>query len=739
MNPDAVLAKLKKDIRSLLISSKVDLDPELLKRDYRTMVGHPLPLKLLGFRNIIDMVKEMPDVVSVDVRADGKTFFKAVSHESTRNIEELVAKQRTSVTDKKRKNQQFSTYHSFHRSIPLILPRRGDAPLALPPHLRAQLRFLLSQGPVRLSELETSFLRCFGHTLRAHDLGFYSTGEMLQAAADLVLVRQSRFGSILTLREQMLPRTIATQQNRGAPKTTIKTRVHTPTKDTTGSSIHEEPTCVGCDLQTIEKDQGPEAQPSQESLPFHQRLLQLQEDLRQQIAENGVAGTISHKLKEKLKKVVSKSRCGMSVHILPEEYKMLLGEDLPLKENGFVSVTELVDAMSDVFCLQHVDGDGKHDWIIKMIHSEDDPGVEQPQMSCDTEESLWEGKEGDDGNISEDEELLTEHFVMQERMPELFPAIELFCNTTVPLDALKSQHLERPTPRSAFDVAQIRVQQMESPGFFYVCFTDSEEAQAFEDMKFEMSQCYSSPDVSERYRLPKRFVRRGQAVCCASSKDMCFTRGVIHQVISPTSVEVYHVDFGMKSTVHTDDLMFLKSCFSILPAQAVPSSLAGIKPTTGAWTSQAIASFVSLCCNRSLVAALVCYTGDVLQLYLCDTRTDNDIYIHCVLVSQGHGEACSHSASAALCVQVSPISLYLGEGTFHLPDVEEETTQSAEILEQSVLATQKFESEVMPALEFIGDNEISPCIQQETGLGRCSGVLRPPPIVLTMKEENSGM
>ncbi|XP_077440857.1 tudor domain-containing protein 5 isoform X2 [Vanacampus margaritifer] len=718
MNPDAILAKLKKDVRSLLISSKVDLDPELLKRDYRTMVGHPLPLKLLGFRNIMDMVKEMPDVVSVDVRADGKTFLKAVSHESTRNIEVLVAKQRTSITDRKRKNQQSSSFSS-HRSIPWILPRRGVAPLALPPQLRAQLRFLLSQGPVRLSELESSFLRCFGRTLRVHDLGFYSIGEMLQSAEDLVLIQQSRFGSILTLREQMLPRTITTQQNLGANKTTIKTIVHTPAKDTTGSSVREEPKRDSYNLQTIEKDQGPEAQPSQKSLPFHQRLLQLQEELRQQIAENGVAGTISHKLKEKLKKVVSKSSCGISVHILPEEYKRLLGEDLPLKENGFVSVTELVDAMSDVFYLQHVDGDGKHDWIIKIINSvlEDDHGVKQPQSSFDTEESLWEGKAGDDSHIfsaDADEELLTgDHFVMQERMPELCPVNVLYCKTTVPLDALQSQNLERPTVRSAFDVAQIRVRQVESPGFFYVSFTHGEEAQAFEDMQFEMSQCYSSPDVSERYCLPERFVRKGQ-VCCALSKDMRFTRGVIHQVISPTSVEVYHVDFGMKTTVHTDDLMFLKSCFSILPAQAVPSALAGIKPNTGAWASQAIASFVSLCCNRPLVAALVCYTGDVLQLYLCDTHTDNDIYIHCVLVSQGHGEACSPSASAALCVQVSPVSLYLGEGTFHLPDIEEETTQSAQTPEKSVLATPKCETEMMPGLEFIGDNEISAYIQNLT-------------------------
>lgn len=82
MDPDQILSGLKKDIRSLLISAKHGLSPEELRRDYQNMLGHPMPLKLLGFHSVMDMVREMTDVVRLDYSRNHTVLLKGNKYQN---------------------------------------------------------------------------------------------------------------------------------------------------------------------------------------------------------------------------------------------------------------------------------------------------------------------------------------------------------------------------------------------------------------------------------------------------------------------------------------------------------------------------------------------------------------------------------------------------------------------------------------------------------------------------------
>ncbi|XP_072516625.1 tudor domain-containing protein 5 [Salminus brasiliensis] len=685
MTQDQLLSALKKDVRSLLISSKHGLAPEKLKRDYQNMLGHPMPLKVLGFRNVLDMAKEMPDAVHLDCALDGSIVLKAIGDETTKGIEELVSKQRghkSKTSMKKGPMGAFPSRYPQHlHQHPFVLPRRGHTPPALPAQLRTQLRQVLSHGPVRLSELEARYTACFGRPLQVTRYGFFSIAEMLSAASDLLMVSQTRMGSQLILRPVLpnigqMPALAATFSKRPArissppikpvPREkaacSVKTEVQESPKE--AAAVQAQNTCAATLVP----------RPMEEKQSFEKSVAKLEEQFRQRILENGDAGTVSQELKDKLRKVVAGHSQGMAIHNLPIEYKKLYGEDLPVAQCGFLSVTEMVGALSDTFNLKPGPEEGaNHLLIIELNPSDAQPALSQSEncessLNPSTEgyyfscrKSAWEQEDGDetaDSSESDVEIKITNKTIHQ--MVDIFPVTMVGRGSGVPLDALLCQKLKPPTYRKERELVPALVERIESPSLFYIRFDESQEARTLENMMIEMRSCYTCPEVTKRYRLPDSYVRPGQ-VCCVAPRDMWFYRVVIHQVLSATEVQVYYVDFGDLSVVSRNSLRFLKSCYADLPAQAVPSVLAGVKPVKGIWTKEATNTFQKLCCERTLVAAVHSYHENFLLLFLCDTHTDEDLYIHCALQAEGHGIACS-PASTPVLQQFNPITLYLGSG-----------------------------------------------------------------------------
>ncbi|KAK3561934.1 hypothetical protein QTP86_019057 [Hemibagrus guttatus] len=651
MDTEKLLLSVKKDVRSLLVSSKHGLSPEQLRKDYQNMVGHPIPLRVLGFRSVLDMVKEMVDAVHLDYALDGTVVLKAIGDETTKGMEELVSKQRNNKHKPKLKSGGTGFFSSrSHHQHSFIFARRGNAPPALPAQLRSQLRQLLAHGPIGLSDLERCYAVHFGRPLYVMNYGFYSIAELLAAASDMITVKQTRMGSQLILKTEITPVKQKLNNTDALPEQSAGI-----SRASSSSVLQETAQINNVQLEGQQKSEQAAASRVQEIEPatllmqeksFEKSVAKLEEEFRKRILESGEAGTVSQELKDKLRKVVAEHSQGMAIHNLPAEYKKMYGEDLPLAQCGFLSVTEMVGALSDLFCVQPSTEEGAKDLHIVELKPNTQPALslnpstEGHYFSCS--KTAWECQ--DDGG--ESAESLDSDLVIEitnkviHQMVNILPVTVLSRGSVVPLDALRCQKLKPPTRKRVRELVPVVVERIESPSHFYIRFDEDQEARTLENMMFEMRSCYSCTEVAERYQLPDAYVRPGQ-VCCVAPGDMWFYRVVIHRLLSATEVEVYYADFGDLNVVSRNGLKFLKSCYAELPAQAVPSVLVGVRPVKNMWSKEATSLFQKLCYDRTLVAAVHSYQHDFLLLFLCDTHTEEDLYIHSKLQAEGHAVACA--------------------------------------------------------------------------------------------------
>uniref|UniRef100_A0A8C0H171 Tudor domain-containing protein 5 n=1 Tax=Chelonoidis abingdonii TaxID=106734 RepID=A0A8C0H171_CHEAB len=570
---------LRKEVRSLLMAVKEGLTPVQLEQEYLTMIGKPLPLRMLGYRSTMELVKDMPDVVSICSCRDGCVVLKVIADETTRGLASLVAKQRTS---SKAQNIMRRT-NAFSRPR---LPRRGRTPPILPAMVKSELKDLLSLSPVLLSDFDKAFARRFGRTFQYTRYGFLSMIEVLSAASDIIAIEQTRAGSLLTLKES------------------------------------------------------PSVKPQQEKLSQGEavyvfNLGQLEKDIKMIFAQKGAGGTVSSELKEKIR-VVSNMPCKTLLFWQQARFK----QKLSVKELGFLNVMEFVGALNDILYVERKEGG--QDWLVFDLESKCLQSKDEICQSDSLTFSLGaaELKVSTFNHLSEHQILLLLFLVLQYRDVEELQLAWEIAEPEIPPDAVQDRSLYCLPALDSSTLVGVFVEYIISPNQFYIRICSRETSEMLEDMMIEMRRCYSNKNVSDRYVMPEALVQPGHLCCVRISEDKWWYRVIIHQVLSEQEVEVFFPDFGNLRTVQKSCLRFLKCCYSKLPAQAIPCSLAWVKPIQGHWTTNAILQFWKLCNLKPLVGVVDEYVNSILHLFLCDTTADEDTYIHQVLRAEGHAVIC---------------------------------------------------------------------------------------------------
>uniref|UniRef100_A0A2K6ACV1 Tudor domain-containing protein 5 n=1 Tax=Mandrillus leucophaeus TaxID=9568 RepID=A0A2K6ACV1_MANLE len=668
---------LRKEIRSLLISTKDGLSPQELEKEYLLMVGNHLPLRILGYRSTMELVLDMPDVVSVCHGAGGTVILKAIPDESTKGIASLVAKQRSSHKVRNSMHKGRPSIYSGPRSHRRV-PYRGRVAPILPAVVKSELKDLLALSPVLLSDFEKAFAKRFGRSFQYMQYGFLSMFEVLNAASDVISVEQTRAGSLL-----MLKKNVTEEKQRGCPAGKIFTQ---PFRMKQGSYSAGFPVAKACFSQPTSNMEPQKQIMSMEKtsklnvvetsrLNHTEKLNQLENTFKSVIAQIGPGGTISSELKHKIKFVVSKFPEGLFISKLLGEYEVIFKEQLSPKKLGFLNVTELVGALSDIL---HVEfREGQQDLLVFDVDKKPLPPVQSdkkieakacvsspPRNSLSTvavKETVWncpsKKQKEPQQKICKKPNVVVKPLQLQVETNKSQLNLAM-ANHDIPPDAVPDKKLCRLPPLDTSSLVGVFVEYIISPSQFYIRIYSRDSSELLEDMMIEMRRCYSNQLVSDRYVMPECFIQPGHLCCVRISEDKWWYRVIIHRVLGKQEVEVFYPDFGNIGIVQKSSLRFLKCCYTKLPAQAIPCSLAWVRPVEEHWTSKAILQFQKLCGLKPLVGVVDEYVDGILNIFLCDTSSNEDIYFHHVLRTEGHAIVCRENISSKGFSELNPLALY---------------------------------------------------------------------------------
>ncbi|NWZ22083.1 TDRD5 protein, partial [Asarcornis scutulata] len=491
--------------------------------------------------------------------------------------------------------------------------------------LQKEVRSLLMAAKQGLSpeQLEQEYAAMVGRPLPLRDLGFRSTMELVAEMPKVVRVCPNGKGSVVL-------KAIADETTKEISKLIAKQRISSKAR-------------------SAAKKASASAFRKQQSFSLR-----------------GRTPTLPAAVKKELQELLSSSP--LLLLDFNNAYSRRFGRTFQYTQYGFLSMFEVLRSVSDIIVVKQTRGGSL--LTLKESSSSDTeqekmpqaPAVEMPPLesSCETEtscetESFHETAE----EKSEPLETQAVHFGDHLKQPQdLEQSLldEMMVTPEIPPDAVEDRSLCSLPPLESRCLVGVFVEFIVSPSQFYIRICSRETSDKLQQLMMEMRRCYSNKLVSDRYIMPESSVQPGQLCCVMISK--WWYRVVIHRVVSEQEVEVFYPDYGNISIVRKSWLRFLKWCYLKLPAQAIPCSLAWVKPMEGTWTSAATLQFQKLCVSKLLVGIVDEYVDGILHLFLCDTSSEEDVYFHCVLRDQGYADVCGENIPSQGFKELNLSALY---------------------------------------------------------------------------------
>ncbi|NWZ52905.1 TDRD5 protein, partial [Haliaeetus albicilla] len=511
--------------------------------------------------------------------------------------------------------------------------------------LKKEVRSLLMAAKEGLTpaQLEEEYMAMIGKPLPLHDLGFRSTLEMVADMPEVVRVCPYEKGTFI-LKAIADETTKAVAKLVARQRRSVRARKRAAVKAGAASS-----------------SKNPESSPRRGRAPI-------------------LPATVKAELQDLL------SSSPLLLLDFDKAFFRRFGRAFQYTQYGFFSIFEVLRSMSDIIAVEqtragslltlkkHLASEIEREEMPQGEAWEEMPQVEMPPLepSCETESFHLTAEDKSEPVETQAVDLgdglkqrvsvkmnasITGKVLIQPQDLEQSLLDKLIMTPEIPPDAVQDRSLCSLPPLERRCLVGVFVEFIISPSQFYIHICSREASDKLQDMMIEMRHCYSNKLVSDRYIMPESSVRPGQLCCVTVSK--WWYRVIIHRVINDQEVEVFYPDYGNLEIVRKSWLRFLKWCYLKLPAQAIPCSLAWVKPVEGTWSSAATLLFKKLCGSKLLVGIVDEYVNGILHLFLCDTSTKEDVYFHCVLRDGGCADICGENVPSQGFMELNPSALYV--------------------------------------------------------------------------------
>ncbi|XP_041275909.1 tudor domain-containing protein 5 [Onychostruthus taczanowskii] len=520
-----------------------------------------------------------------------------------------------------------------HGQVGAMAPTEALKQAQLMEVLKKEVRAMLIAAKAGLTpeQLEKQYMAMVCKPLPLHDLGFQSTLELVTQMPEVVQICSSKNGAVIL-------KAIADDSTKGIAKLVANQKAKT-------------------------------RKASKKTATKANATFFTKNSKNPQSFQTLSAGTpvLPAMVKAELQDLLSSSP--LLLADLDKAFLRRFGRAFQYRQYGFLSVFEVLRSMSDSIVVEQTKAGSLlvlRKYLASKIEQQEVPqseaeeeempqtsGAEMPSLepTCETKSFCQAAALVDSEAVQTQAVDLGDHLKQHQGFEQFPPTPE------IPPDAVQDRSLCSLPPLKRRCLVGVIVEFVVSPSQFYIHVCSTEASYKLQDLMFEMRHVYSHKVASDKYIMPDSAVRPGQLCCVMVSK--WWYRVIIHRVINDQEVEVFCADYGHLQIVQKSCLRFLKWHYLKLPAQAIPCSLAWVKPVEGAWSSAAVLLFKHLCRFKELVGIVDEYVDGVLYLFLCDTSTKEDVYFHSVLRDMGYADVCGENIPSQEFEELNPSALYV--------------------------------------------------------------------------------